>query len=111
MVERMMELGVKPSVADSAPRSDVLAGKNFVFTGTLEKLGRAEAEKLAKQAGARVSGSVSKATTYVVAGESAGSKLERATELGVTVLSEQQFLDLVTVRTRDFDDVVTEPGP
>ncbi len=95
LIRRLQECGVEPSGAESAPRSDALAGKTFVFTGTLEKLTRPEAEKRAKQAGARVSGSVSKSTSYVVAGDSAGSKLERAHELGVSVLTEEEFLAML----------------
>jgi DNA ligase (NAD+) len=71
-----------------------LAGKTFVLTGTLS-MARDEAKARIKAQGGDVSGSVSKATSYVVAGESAGSKLDRAVELGVPVLSEEQFLKLL----------------
>ena len=78
------------------PRKDSpIAGKTIVFTGSLEKMTREEAKVLAERLGAKVSGSVSKKTDYVVAGAEAGSKLKKATELGVQVLDEQQFLDLV----------------
>jgi DNA ligase (NAD+) len=72
-----------------------IAGKTVVFTGTMEKMTREEAKALAERLGAKVSGSVSKNTDYVVAGPAAGSKLKKATELGVQVLDEQQFLDLI----------------
>ena len=70
-----------------------LAGKTVVLTGSLERLTREEATERLEKLGARVSGSVSKKTTFVVAGEKAGSKLEKAKELGIQVLSEQELLD------------------
>ena len=70
-------------------------GKTFVVTGTLEKMGRKEIEDLIASMGGRASGSVSKKTDYVVAGEKAGSKLEKAKELGVRILSESEFFELI----------------
>ena len=72
-----------------------VTGKTVVFTGTLTKTGRNEAKAMAERLGAKVSGSVSKKTDYVIAGSDAGSKLDKATELGVTVLSEDEWLALV----------------
>ncbi len=72
-----------------------LAGATFVFTGAMTAFTRDDAEELVQRLGAKAAGSVSKKTTYLVAGESAGSKLARARELGVTVLDEREFLDLV----------------
>ncbi len=95
MVEELMERGVRPTASDGAAHSDVLAGKCFVFTGALSLYTRDEAERLAKQNGGRVSGSVSKNTSYVVAGENAGSKLEKAQQLGVPVISEQEFQEML----------------
>ena len=76
-------------------RSSGLAGLKFVFTGTLEGLGRREAKELVEANGAKVSGSVSKATTYVVAGSDPGSKLDEAQALGVELLDEERFVALL----------------
>jgi DNA ligase (NAD+) len=72
-----------------------LTGKTFVFTGTLASLARSEAQDLARKEGAHISNSVSKKTDYVVAGEEAGSKAEKAKTLGVTILDEKAFLKLL----------------
>jgi DNA ligase (NAD+) len=72
-----------------------VAGKTFVLTGTLPTLGRSEAEGLIKAAGGKTSGSVSKKTDHVVAGAEAGSKLEKAKELGVSVIDEAELLRLL----------------
>jgi DNA ligase (NAD+) len=73
-----------------------LAGKSFVFTGTLPTLERSVAQDMARALGAQVSGSVSKHTDYVVVGSDPGSKAERAKELGVTMLDEADFRALVS---------------
>ena len=70
-------------------------GLKFVFTGSLETMSRGEAKAKAENLGAKVAGSVSKKTDYVVIGADAGSKAHRAQELGVTCLSEQEWLDMV----------------
>jgi DNA ligase (NAD+) len=90
LTKQVRVLDAEPPAQDSP-----IAGKTVVFTGTLVQMTRDEAKALAERLGAKVSGSVSKKTDYVVAGAEAGSKLKKAAELGVTVLEEQQFLDLV----------------
>ena len=78
----------------AAPVAGRLSGKTLVVTGTLPALTRDEARALIESAGGKVSGSVSKKTDYVVAGDEAGSKLERARELGVAVIDEAQLREL-----------------
>ena len=87
-------LNIRAYEAPSASDSPVV-GKTVVFTGTLTQMTRSEAKARAETLGAKVAGSVSKKTDYVVAGEDAGSKLKKATELGVNVLTEQEWLDLI----------------
>lgn len=74
---------------------DRFKGMTFVLTGTLSKLGRREAQEIIEKFGGKASGSVSKKTTYVLAGEDAGSKLRKANELGITVISEAQFDEMI----------------
>ena len=88
------QLTIAPYQRPQAGNSPV-SGKTVVFTGTLTQMSRQEAKAKAESLGAKVSGSVSKKTDYVIAGEDAGSKLKSARELGVAVLSEQEWLDLV----------------
>jgi DNA ligase (NAD+) len=87
------ELDIQPYIRPQGVDSPV-SGKTVVFTGKLARLGREEAKAQAEALGAKVAGSVSKKTDYVVAGEDAGSKLKKAAELGVTVLSEDDWLSL-----------------
>ncbi len=96
LLERLQAAGLKMTFTAPASREEnPFFGKTLVFTGTLPTLGRAEAKTLAQDAGAKVSGSVSKKTDYVVAGEEAGSKLDKARQLGVTVIDEAEFLRLL----------------
>lgn len=94
VIEQLKAQGVNP-VADAAPQGTTLAGKTFVLTGTLPNWTREEASMHIQAAGGKVSGSVSKKTAYLVAGEEAGSKLTKAQELGVTVLDEDALKELL----------------
>ena len=87
-------LGVHPE-REQRRAGGPFSGKTFVFTGALALFSRKEAQTLVEKLGGRASGSVSKKTDFVVAGEEAGSKLARAQELGVTVLSEVEFQQMV----------------
>ncbi len=94
---RLAELGIAPVAARlaTAPIRGVFSGKTFVLTGTLPTMSREEAAAKIEAAGGKVSGSVSKKTSYVLAGAEAGSKLEKAQALGVTVIDEAEFLRLL----------------
>ncbi|WP_035205827.1 NAD-dependent DNA ligase LigA [Acidovorax sp. CF316] len=96
VIEQLRACGVRwPEGAPAEKVAQVLAGKTFVLTGTLPTLGRDAAKDMLEAAGAKVSGSVSKKTSYVVAGEEAGSKLAKAEELGVPVIDEAGMLALL----------------
>ena len=99
ILSRLNELGIHPiEIAknqSSGAGSGPLTGKTFVLTGSLPTLSRDEASKLIRDAGGNVTGSVSKNTDFVLAGESTGSKLDKARELGVKIISEKEFLDLL----------------
>jgi DNA ligase (NAD+) len=94
VIDRLLAAGVRPSVAAKRVGGR-FTGKTFVFTGSLEGFSRSAAEQLVAREGGHAAGSVSKKTSYVVAGAEAGSKLEKARSLGVTILSEEEFLALV----------------
>ncbi len=94
VIRRMLEAGVTPAV-EQKKVGGRFTGKSFVFTGALSRFTRDEARILVENEGGNAVGSVSKKTDYVVAGEEAGSKLAKARELGVTVLTEEEFLELV----------------
>ncbi len=95
LVERLAGYGVELSAAASEKKSDELAGKTFVLTGTLSTLTRDEATARLKAMGAKVTGSVSAKTDFVVAGEKAGSKLDKANALGIPVMTEAELLELI----------------
>ncbi len=94
LIARLRELGVN-FLGEKLVRSNRLAGKTIVLTGTLSLFTRKQATERIEQLGGRASGSVSKKTTFVVAGENAGSKLKKANDLGIPVLTEQEFQDLI----------------
>ena len=96
VIQDLLDSGFEiPSVLVGASGNTALTGKIFVFTGGLTGLTREEAKQLVEERGGRVSSSVSKKTSYVVAGEEAGSKLEQARKMGVVVLTEQEFQQLI----------------
>ena len=94
LVKRLEAAGLS-FTGQKKERGTTLAGKTFVLTGTLPRYSRDEARKLVEDAGGKVVGSVSKKTDYVVAGDEAGSKLDKAKELGVAVIGEKEMEDLV----------------
>ena len=91
----LQQLGVATAVQERAAQGDELADMSFVVTGTLRHFGRREITELIEQHGGRVTGSVSKKTDCLVAGENAGSKLQKAEQLGVRILTEEDFLQLI----------------
>ena len=96
LIERLKAAGLKMEFTmRTVSESNPFYGKTLVFTGTMPTLGRAEAQTMAQDVGAKVSGSVSKKTDYVIAGAEAGSKLEKAQQLGVAVIDEAEFLRLL----------------
>jgi DNA ligase (NAD+) len=93
-IEKMQRLGVAPTHV-AAVRGDRLAGKTLVVTGTLARFSRDEIHKLIEREGGKPSGSVSAKTSYLIAGDAAGSKLDKAQSLGVPVLTEDEFLVMI----------------
>ncbi|MDO8495199.1 MAG: NAD-dependent DNA ligase LigA [bacterium] len=96
LLAKFKEVGLQVLKQESTQKSSNLKGLTFVFTGTMENLSRERAEELVREHGGDTSSSVSRATSYVVAGSEAGSKLDKAQKLGVKVLDEKGFLDMVS---------------
>lgn len=94
VVEKLRSGGVAPRETEP-PQAAPLAGKTFLFTGTLSRMGRSEAKALVESLGGTVAGSVTKGTDYLVAGEAAGSKMEKARQAGIAILDEEAFFALV----------------
>lgn len=94
-IDTLLSYGVSPQSEQAANTSSPISGKTIVVTGTLPTLGRREAEALIEQNGGKSAGSVSKKTDYVLYGESAGSKLDKAKELNIPLLTEEEFLKLI----------------
>jgi DNA ligase (NAD+) len=94
LLDELLRLGVSPVEAE-APTGDLFAGRTLVFTGKLEHMTREEAEAVVMRLGGKAAGSVSKATSLVVAGPGAGSKLAKAEQLGVPVVTEEEFLAML----------------
>jgi DNA ligase (NAD+) len=95
VINELLKAGVKPELPEEILGSDRLAGKIFVVTGTLRNFTRQQIEQVIKEAGGKASSNVSKKTDFVLAGEEAGSKLDKALKLGVKVINEEQFLELL----------------
>jgi len=104
-IDQLLAHGVSPQSEQAANTNSPIAGKTIVVTGTLPTLGRREAEALIEQNGAKAAGSVSKKTDYVLYGESAGSKLDKARELGIPLLTEAEFLSLIGETPREENPV------
>ncbi|MPN32233.1 DNA ligase [bioreactor metagenome] len=99
LMDALAEAGVN-TLSTLEPQGDALMGKTFVLTGELSSLSRKEAGEKIEALGGKVSSSVSKKTDFVVAGEAAGSKLKKAQELGIALLDEAEFLQLLSKRDR-----------
>ena len=95
VVDRLKAAGVDPQPLEKQETNSPVAGKTIVFTGTLETVTRPEAKARAETLGAKVAGSVSKKTDYVVAGAESGSKLKAARELDIAILTEQEWRELI----------------
>lgn len=95
LIERLREVGLQMAIDESDAKPQTLAGLTFVLTGSLERYDRTTAEELLREYGAKTSGSVSKKTSYVVAGPGAGSKLRKAEELGIPVLDEDALVQII----------------
>ncbi len=102
MIQRLKKEGVNMTRIAQEGSSELFAGMTFVITGTLPNLDRKQAAEMIEQNGGKVSGSVSKKTTYLLAGENAGSKLTKAESLNITVLSEEQLMQMIDNQTVSF---------
>ena len=102
-INRLLEAGVRPQMHAQQDAGTLFEGMTFVLTGTLPTLSRAQAQEMIRKNGGKATGSVSKKTSIVLAGESAGSKLDKARELGVRIIDEAQFLQMIEQQKR--------PGP
>ena len=96
IIADLVAAGVRPQAEAAKPRTGALAGKTVVVTGSLEHFTRQQAEQAIKDAGGKASGSVSKKTDFVLAGAEPGSKLDKARQLGVTVIGERQFMKMLS---------------
>ena len=95
LINRLKDYGVNMEAQKEETADDRFYGKTFVLTGSLEKYSREQASQIIEKYGGRTSGTVSKKTSYVLAGESAGSKLTKAQNLGITIISEEQFAEMI----------------
>ena len=95
LMDRLLAAGITPKAGREAASDTLVAGKSFVLTGTLAGINRSAAKEAITRKGGKVNSSVSRNTHYLVVGESPGSKLQKAKDLGVSILNENQFLDLL----------------
>ena len=95
LIQKLKDFGVNMKVDENESIDNRFGGMIFVLTGGLDNYSRKEAEEIIENFGGKTSSSVSKKTTYVLAGEDSGSKLAKAQELGVTVINEQEFIEMI----------------
>lgn len=95
LINKLKKAGVNTKAMEEENSDNRFEGKTFVLTGSLEKFTRKEAEDIIEKFGGKTSGSVSKKTDYVLAGEEAGSKLTKAQNLGVTIITEEEFSNMI----------------
>ena len=95
LIQRLKDAGVNMNYLQQASSDNRFEGKTFVLTGSLNEFTRKEASDIIENLGGKTSGSVSKKTSYVLAGEEAGSKLTKAQELGIEVITEEQFKEMI----------------
>ena len=95
LIEKLKNAGVNMNCLEEESDDKRFEGKTFVLTGTLENFTRDEASEIIERFGGKTSGTVSKKTSYVLAGEEAGSKLTKAREIGVTVITENEFQEMI----------------
>jgi DNA ligase (NAD+) len=95
LIERLKTAGLTLSSEPKELKSDIFAGKSFVLTGTLSSMSREAAKEIIQEHGGKVTGTVSKKTDFVVAGEAPGSKFTDAQKLGIAILTEEQFQELI----------------
>ena len=100
-IDRMLQAGVSPREEKKSEKGGVFLGMTVVVTGKLEHFSRDEAEKLIEENGGKAAGSVSKKTSMVLAGEAAGSKLQKAQELSIPVIDEQKFMEMLSEKDSD----------
>jgi DNA ligase (NAD+) len=95
VIEELLAAGIKPELPQKAKAKGKLAGKTIVVTGTLQNFSRQQIEEAIRNAGAKTSSSVSKTTDFVLAGDNPGSKLDKANQLGVKIITEKEFMGML----------------
>ena len=108
LLEKLRAAGINPQNEAKIAAGDGLAGSTFVLTGTLPTLSREQAEALIESHGGKVSGSVSKKTSYVLMGDTPGSKAEKARTLGVPIISEEQLLEMIGGNPKESNNLTAD---